>query len=218
MREFDIVIRAEDGVYNPVDKSLIDDPDLSREGVEFFSLMPDGTVLLLYHITGDADKLETILEGEETALSYDIFEIEGDGLRATVHFAEDTLTTALITLKEAYDLVIDLPLVIDDEGGLHMRVAGDPDNIREAAMMRPETVDIQFEETDGEGANRIDTETLLTERQQEVLAAAIEKGYYEIPRQATNEEIAADMDCSTSTVGAHLRKIESRIISEVGPS
>jgi predicted DNA binding protein len=108
--------------------------------------------------------------------------------------------------------------VIDDEGGLHMRVAGDPDNIREAAMMRPETVDIQLEETDGEGANRIDTETLLTERQQEVLAVAIEKGYYEIPRQATNEEIAADMDCSTSTVGEHLRKIESRIISEVGPS
>jgi predicted DNA binding protein len=217
MREFDIVVRAEGGAYNPIDERIIAHPDLSREGVTHFDLMSDGTTLILYRLEGPAEEMEALLEDEESALSYDVFEIEGDGIRAHVHFAPDTLVNALIHLKDEYDLIIDPPLEIDDDGGLHMSVAGDPDNIREAAMMRPETVDIQLEETEDGDVDMVDITSLLTDRQQEVLAVAMEKGYYDIPREATNEDIAADLDCSTSTVGEHLRKIESRIISVVGP-
>jgi predicted DNA binding protein len=216
MREFNIVLRSEDGTYSPLDEAIMADPNVSREGVTHFDMMPDGTTVLHYEIAGDAEAFESIIADEPSALAYDVFEIDGDGVRAYVRLEQDTLVTALIHLKDEYDLIINPPVTIDDDGGLHMSVAGDPDNIREAAMMRPENVDIQLEEVEGDGVDIIDVTTLLTDRQLEVLEAAIEKGYYEIPRQATNEDIAADLDCSTSTVGEHLRKIESRIISEVG--
>lgn len=218
MREFDIVVRTEGGTYNPIDEAVIDNASLTRKGVEYFDMMSDGTVVLLYHIVGDAAELEALLDAEESALSYDVFEIEDDGLRAHVHLTPDTMVTALIMLKNEYDLIINPPLEIDEEGGLHMSVAGDPDKIRKAAMNRPGSIDIQLEEAENGGVDMVDITTLLTERQQEVLEVAIEKGYYKIPREATNEDIAGDMDCSTSTVGEHLRKIESRLISEIGPA
>ncbi|MFB6141736.1 MAG: helix-turn-helix domain-containing protein [Halorientalis sp.] len=216
MQEFDVVLRAEDGSYNPIDDAIIDHPRLSREAAQHFDLMSDGTSVLLYHIVGDADELESLLAAEPSALSYDVFAVEDDGLRAHVHIARNTVFTALIHLVEEYDLIIDPPIDIDDDGGLHMSVAGNVEDIREAAMQRPESIEIRLEESEGRSTNRVDVSALLTDRQQEVLALAIEKGYYEIPREATNEDIAADLDCSTSTVGEHLRKIESRIISELG--
>lgn len=218
MREFNMVLRSEDGTYNSVDEAIIDHPTLSRESAQHFELMSDGTSVLLYHINGDADELEALLSAEPSALSYDVFEVEDDGLRAHVHFAADTVSTGLIHLIEEYDLIVDPPLEIDEDGGLHMSVAGSPDDIREAATMRPETIEIHLEEAADEDVDRIDVTSLLTDRQLEVLEVAIQQGYYEIPREATNEDIAAELDCSTSTVGEHLRKIESRIISEVGPS
>ncbi|WP_335999800.1 helix-turn-helix domain-containing protein [Halorientalis halophila] len=217
MREFNIVLRAEDGTYNPLDEAIVEHPELSREAALHFDLMPDGTSVLLYHIDGDAEDLEAILAAEDSALSYDVFEVEGDGLRAHVRFAANTVLSAMIQLMDEYDLIVDPPVDIDDEGGLHMQVAGEFKKIREAAQMRPGQLDIELEEDDSGGVDRVDVTTMLTERQLEVLEVALEKGYYEIPRQATNEDIAADLDCSTSTVGEHLRKIESRIISQVGP-
>jgi predicted DNA binding protein len=218
MREFNIVLRSEDGAYNPFDEALLDHGGLSRRGVTHFDLMPDGTTVLLYDIDGDAEAVRDLLDAEPSVLSYDVFSVDEASLRAHVHFEQDTLVNALIHLKDEYDLIINPPLEIDEDGGLHMSVAGDPDNIRQAAMMRPDSVDIMLEETEGGDVDMVDVTTLLTDRQQEVLEVALRKGYYEIPRQATNEDIAGELDCSTSTVGEHLRKIESRIISEVGPT
>ena len=57
--------------------------------------------------------------------------------------------------------------------------------------------------------------SLLTDRQQEILDTATDLGYYRVPREATHEDIAADLDLSTTTVGEHLRKIEARMLSEI---
>ncbi|MFB6082914.1 MAG: helix-turn-helix domain-containing protein [Halorientalis sp.] len=217
MREFNIVLRAEGGTYNPLDEAIVEHPELSREAALHFDLMSDGTSVLLYHITGDADELERLLAEEESALSYDVFDVEDDGVRAHVRFASNTVLSAMIQLMDEYDLIVDPPVDIDDEGGLHMSVAGEFGKIREAARMRPGDIEIELQEDDSGPVDRVDVTALLTERQLEVLEVALEKGYYEIPRQATNEDIAAELDCSTSTVGEHLRKIESRIISQVGP-
>lgn len=78
------------------------------------------------------------------------------------------------------------------------------------------TVDIQqvhrYEPTTGQLFQE------LTDRQQEVLLTALRKGYYRTPREATHEEIAADLSCSASVVGQHLRRIETKLVSSVVPA
>jgi predicted DNA binding protein len=56
---------------------------------------------------------------------------------------------------------------------------------------------------------------LLTDRQREVASAAVDLGYYEVPRAATLTEVADRVGLSVATVGEHLQKVESRLIGRL---
>jgi predicted DNA binding protein len=58
-------------------------------------------------------------------------------------------------------------------------------------------------------------ETHLTERQREALTAAVTHGYYDIPREADHEDVAAAMDCAPSTASEHLRKAEAMVMTSL---
>lgn len=53
----------------------------------------------------------------------------------------------------------------------------------------------------------------LTDRQEEVLTAAHEAGYYRWPRETTAEELAAELDVSSATLHKHLRAAERELVS-----
>lgn len=55
----------------------------------------------------------------------------------------------------------------------------------------------------------------LTSRQLEVLALAVERGYFAVPREATLTDIGDELDIQKSTVGEHLRRALDRIASFV---
>ncbi|MFD1514233.1 helix-turn-helix domain-containing protein [Halomarina rubra] len=53
----------------------------------------------------------------------------------------------------------------------------------------------------------------LTTRQEEVVSAALDLGYFEWPRRLNSEELAAELDISRATLLEHLRKAESKLIT-----
>jgi predicted DNA binding protein len=53
----------------------------------------------------------------------------------------------------------------------------------------------------------------LTRRQQSVLTAAIDAGYYELPREVTTAELAAEMGLARRTVEEHLRRAEKKVVT-----
>ncbi|WP_226022077.1 bacterio-opsin activator domain-containing protein [Halomicrobium salinisoli] len=53
----------------------------------------------------------------------------------------------------------------------------------------------------------------LTDRQREAIAAAYEAGYYEWPREATAEEVAADLGVAGATFHKHLRAAERKLVA-----
>lgn len=55
----------------------------------------------------------------------------------------------------------------------------------------------------------------LTERQRTVLETAYAKGYYEVPRRVSSDELAADLNLDKSTVLEHLRRAERNVLSEL---
>jgi len=57
----------------------------------------------------------------------------------------------------------------------------------------------------------------LTAQQRETLLRAYEEGYYDVPRNATHEDVGDALGCSGGTVGEHLRKIEATILTEIAP-
>jgi predicted DNA binding protein len=135
-----------------------------------------------------------------------------DGYYAYIHFVGREPAVGLLKLLDKFRLVLELPLRFTSEGYLRVTVIGSDDNIQQALRSVPDTIDAQatqmgeYHPDDGRAIAG------LTNRQREVLEAAVEKGYYEVPRQATYEDIAEVCDCTVGTVGEHLNRIESQII------
>jgi len=55
----------------------------------------------------------------------------------------------------------------------------------------------------------------LSDRQYEAFVTAYEKGYYELPRETTTEEIAAEVDVHRRTLEEHLRLAERKIAEAI---
>ncbi|NEU55326.1 helix-turn-helix domain-containing protein [Halorussus sp. MSC15.2] len=52
----------------------------------------------------------------------------------------------------------------------------------------------------------------LTDRQREAVRTAYEMGYYEVPREATTEDVAAEFGVDSSTVAEHLQRAERNLL------
>jgi hypothetical protein len=55
----------------------------------------------------------------------------------------------------------------------------------------------------------------LTDRQQEALRTAYEMGYFEIPRRAALDDVAAELDISASSASERLRRAQTQLIEEM---
>ena len=53
----------------------------------------------------------------------------------------------------------------------------------------------------------------LTNRQREVIQTAYDEGYYEVPREVTTGDIAAELDVDPSTIAEHLQRAERNLLS-----
>lgn len=56
----------------------------------------------------------------------------------------------------------------------------------------------------------------LSARQQQVLLAAWQAGYYEIPREVTTAELAEKFDLDRRTVEDHIRRAEQKLVDALG--
>lgn len=55
---------------------------------------------------------------------------------------------------------------------------------------------------------------VLTDRQQDVISTALERGYYDSPRECTQEDLATELDMAKSTCSETLHRAEERIIKQ----
>ncbi|MCU4752511.1 helix-turn-helix domain-containing protein [Halobacteria archaeon AArc-curdl1] len=55
----------------------------------------------------------------------------------------------------------------------------------------------------------------LTDRQQQVIQTAFDMGYYDVPRAASTDEIAAELDLDASTVAEHLQRAERNVLGRL---
>lgn len=66
----------------------------------------------------------------------------------------------------------------------------------------------------GEYSGGESTLDALTDRQLEVLETAYKMGFYEIPREASTEDIAGELDLDAATVSEHLQRAERNLLTQ----
>ena len=203
-------------VLDPGDRKLIsvfdamDEERVKREYLHHYNLLIDQTVVILYQLRGDLDHARAVFDASPDVLHYDIPEQE-DGLVYLHCNVSEPLDGLLSALQES-EVVMTMPIEFLSDDRLRLTFIGEHEPLQRILNMTAEYTDIEIERIDEYGSED-HLSSMLTDRQREILTAAVERGYYEVPRQATIRDIADEVGLSVATVGEHLQKIEARILS-----
>jgi len=195
---------------------LANAPEIEEARVLEINTTVDGVETVLFAIDGDtaafaAEAAETPGVDSVEVADYD----EGPSYALLVMRPLETpLFDAIHHGNRLSGFVVRTPIVYRD-GAMHGRVVGATEELQRAFDKSPDAMDIDVEEI-GEFRGRLDEiETTLSERQREAVEAALALGYYEQPREATQADVAAELDCSPQTAGTHLRKAEAKVMQAV---
>lgn len=177
--------------------------------------LADGTVIELSRLESEHE-LDDLFERNPATIEYEILDVEGTQQYVYHHLqpAESGFQHRLLPLLDEHRLLVVYPIQFDPWGAT-VTLLGTTEMVQEAFDRLPTeirehiTVERVTERVPSLGGLR----SLLTERQREVLDAAVDLGYYSVPRQATSTEVAEAVECAPSTASEHLRKIEARILS-----
>jgi hypothetical protein len=183
----------------------------TRGTIHQFSILEDGTAVVLREVSGDLDCARSLLESHETTLGYSVSGgSEGEGL-AYVHAEPPGSIAEVLRLPRRYELVLDFPLKGVGEDAVRVTMVSESRSVLQRALADvPDEVDITVERIGTYPEDTTDVTAVLTERQREILDVATDLGYYDVPRRATHEDIAAATGLSASTVSEHMQKIEAR--------
>ncbi len=215
MRYATFTIVAESG-FTGVGRTISGHPAITHEGIQNITLLGDGTVLMLTQLRGDLELARTILEERDDIRQCEVFGRE-EGY-AYIHAEATEIVQQLLAVEREHEVLISTPIEFGEtergEGEeLRVTLLGEDRTLQRVVSNAPDAVDVRLEETGEYQPNLDEVAALLTDRQREILATAVEMGYYEVPRETTQREIAAALDIAPGTVTEHLQKIESKVLT-----
>jgi len=188
------------------------------EAIHALRQLEDGSAIARVTVGGDPERIRACAAGCESVRDVQVVEGPAESL-VQVHFEPSERFSALLSCLGAHAVVIDFPLEVVDAGPtLRLVATGHIDELKGLVDATRSLGSVTIEEVGGydHRPGRLFAE--LTERQRQVLRTAIDQGYYDVPREVTYEDIARELDCSASTVGQHLRRIEGTVLAAITPA
>ncbi|MFB6139332.1 MAG: helix-turn-helix domain-containing protein [Halosimplex sp.] len=173
----------------------------------------DGDSLgILHYAEGDADAFEAAIADVPEVLGYDL---ERAGGNAFYVYIRDATTASLQELFGSLltgAVVIVPPIVYREDGWVSISLFGADDELQTAVTEIPDPVEVAVERVGGLDSAAPAVDAGLTDRQRAAVETALELGYYEVPREASHEDVADALECAPSTAAEHLRKAELRLL------
>lgn len=146
---------------------------------------------------------ETIRE-YETVTDLTVFETATDALRVQV----ETTVPLLLTSLQASGVPLETPFEVSD-GEMTLEDTIPQETLSELGKTLDE---FGITYTVDHIRQNVESDRLLTDRQQRILDEAIERGYYDTPRQTTLVELAEELDIAKSTCSEILHRAEEQVV------
>jgi len=216
MRYLTVLVEPDGGqAFHPLGEELADDPSINRKAIHHIELLDDDTVLLFAEASGSKDRYTQIMEESPYVISY--LTAGADQWMAVSQFEPTEEVRRSLELQRGSLLVIETPIYFTSDNQLKLTYIGADETFSKLYDHADEMSQLSFEvlETGDYKADKSSLTRMVTSRQEEVLEAAVELGYYSEPRQASLEDIGEVVGVSPGTVGEHLRKAEERVFTEL---
>ena len=211
MRYVRLRVTPEEGhSFHPLGETLRREPAVRRERIHQVELLADETGIMLAEATGDRERYEAILTDSPYVHEFSVTGADGRWYSYS-HFDPTGLTLAMLERRREQELMVETPIEVTPAGAMELTLVGTESAFAAADPADHDGWDVEILEIGDHPPTLSDLFASLTERQQEVLEAAVEMGYYESPRGATQSEVAEAVEATPSTVGEHLQKVEARV-------
>lgn len=213
----DVTFRQPDEMLHPMQAFIRYEDVVRYEELRTWNLLPEEPFEyeLFYVVAPERDRYREQLDGVESVLEYDLTPIDDDSFY--VYACQETRDDDRL-FREAFaalELVVEPPIVYDAEAAMRMTLVGDGENLRTLLENVPEPIETGVHEIGEYDRREGAVAGALTDRQREAVAAAVECGYYEVPRTGSIEAVAGIMGCAPSTASNHLQKAESAVMTRL---
>ena len=210
MRYLRVSLEFSPETRHPMHDLLVTHPEMDREELWTWRFVGERPALL-FRVVGPREPYRERIRDVETVAEFTLTPADDDSAWAFVHAEPTSEEWDWVLAFARESLVVVPPVVYTDAGSAVFEVLGDPDDLRALLVALPDGVDTTVERVGGFDPRR-GPRAALTDRQREVVAAAVDLGYYDVPREATLDEVAAELDIAGSTVSTHLRKAEAALV------
>ncbi|MFD1642548.1 helix-turn-helix domain-containing protein [Halohasta litorea] len=197
---------------HPMHRALIESEQLSR--VELLLWGPTEAVTTLCWYDGPKAAVRELLEAVGSIERSALVAADG-GTYGFLSQREYELAASVLELVSEAELIFLPPVTFLDSGRVRFQAVGEGPALSEFYAALGEVIETGIERVRPfrrGSVGRGGSTGRLTDRQREALAAAVEVGYYEVPRTGDTEAVAAELDCEPSTAGELLRKAEAAVV------
>ncbi|WP_436909006.1 helix-turn-helix domain-containing protein [Halosimplex marinum] len=216
MKYLDVRIDLPDRMLHPMQAFIRHDDTVRYEEMLAWRVRPEVDMeYALYYVEADLEAYREAVREVETVVDCRITPIDNDA--AHVWACEETRpeTRAWRDAFADRQLIVMPPIRFDETAAMAMTIVGDGAALHDTIETIPPEVEVTVNEIgtyDRRGGTLAAT---LTDRQLVALGTALRLGYYEVPRDATLADIAAELHCAESTASELLRRAERDVLSRV---
>jgi len=216
MRYLQLQVRFPPETRHPMHQFLVKQDSIQRAYLRHWNFSNPEYVTTLLRVVGNTEEGReeylAALDAVETIQEYDTTPVDDRSFYVYIREHAQGFASRLRALLTDTELLIVPPIEYATDGEMLFEIAGEQDALQGLVANLPDHLSVSINRLGEYDAYRESRVTALTDRQEEVLEVARERGYYEIPRQASVREIADELGCSKSTAANHLRKVESRLV------
>lgn len=208
MKRVSLAVTYSPALTHPLHREVVERDGVSRADVLAWG--PVGSATTLTWVDADRETTAAVLDAApvvEASL------VAGDG--GTYAFTRQTdyaFADNLLDLVATADVAFLAPLSFRADRSAHFEAAGESAALGAFYDDLAAVLDVSVASV--RDFRRGGTPASLTDRQRAALDAAVDLGYYEIPRAASVADIADALDCATSTAGELLRKAEASVVRD----
>lgn len=172
------------------------------------------TILMVFQVSGPEGPYTDRLDSVSHVESYDVTPLSSRSDQFSM-LVEDEITAFTRDVFHPYaeeNVVVVPPVVFRTDRSVDVQLVGEHAALERLLDRLPDGLDVEIRQLSAGGVGRLAPAEHLTGRQRRVLSSALAAGYYDEPRRATLEEVAADLDIAPGTVAEHVRKAEARLV------
>ncbi|HKJ60281.1 MAG TPA: helix-turn-helix domain-containing protein [Halobacteriales archaeon] len=196
---------------HPVFEVLASAPYLERTIGLHWNFSGDRLGLMAY-VEGDVGAFRDALERIPEVLDHEVTPLDEDACYAYVQDETNPVSRQLFGTFTRGSLLIVPPVEYGGDGTVTFSVFGPTGEVQDAIDGVPDPVDVEVHEVTGMVGSPTGVEGRLSDRQREAVEAALDVGYYDIPRTGSQVDVAGAMGCAPSTAAEHLRKAEAKVL------